>query len=1244
MNSEPVLIETRINRGHRAHALVDCGCDCYAVIDEALVKRLRIPLVDSKPRRIGGFSDATKGVMSPGVAVFVIETGGYDERIFAYVIPGLGQDVFLGRPWMEKNQVVYDAAEQQVYHGIADVAIRLLGQEEPEGIRAIRAARLVPAAVFAAECRRLKKCRDNGAGSVRAISLSDIEKALRPKQPFDPSKTVPRKVLEEFGRLFSPEEAMKLPPHRPGVDHEVNLQRDSSGKEPALPWGPLYNMSREELMVLRKTLTDLLDNGFIRASSSAAAAPVLFVRKPNGGLRFCCDYRALNAITKRDRYPLPLIAETLQNLAKAKWFTKLDVVAAFHKIRMAPGHEEKTAFRTRFGLYEWLVCPFGLSSAPASFQRYMNSVLRKYLDDFVTAYLDDVLIYSDGSRADHEAKVRLVLRSLADAGLHLDPAKCEFSVQKVKYLGFIVQAGKGIACDPEKQRAIREWEAPTNVKGVRSFLGFANYYRIFIPDYAHITKALDALLKKGAYFRWGRIEEEAFQELKLRFCEAPILRQWDPSLRTFAETDCSGYALGGVLSQEGPDGRRHAVAFYSRRLSPAEYNYPIHDKEMLAIIRCLDAWSAELKSCGTFTILTDHRNLEYFMTRQKLTERQSRWAAALSQFDFKLDYRPGCEAVAPDALSRREQDIPKDMTDEREQGRVAQMIPGSAIPEATRLRINRIGMEAPTPPETKVFEASDLHELWNKTIKEDLVYRAAYQAVQRRDRSFPPALGLKVQISECEIDVGKRLVFRDRIWVPGGSGEKGNQEEADKDTLRTRIVQDSHDSAAAGHPGREGTLAIVARRFFWPGQSQLVRRFVANCDTCGRGHIWRQSKRGFLKPLPIPDRPHSHLAMDFITDLPPTGPSKARYLWVIIDRLTKAVTLEVMDTMEAEACAARFLQCHYRFHGMPRSIVSDRGSNWLSRFWKRFCELARISQRLSTAYHPQTDGGPERMNQEIQAYLRAYVSYLQKDWGDFLPAAQLALNNRESAAMKISPFFVEHGYHVEPLSVDDPVEPARDPAEGKADALLSRLQEVTEYMQAMIAASQQRQEETTNSKRQPAERFEVGDKVWLSMANYRSPRPCKKLDWLHHKYTVTKVISSHVVELDVPGSIHARFHVDLLRRARQDPAPGQQVDDAQPPPIRDETGTDLWEVDEILCARWKKRGRGEFRQALVHWTGYAEPTWEPVEAMQETDAMKAFEARYGPIRTNDGPREKYETHIEPRQPRRRRLSRRGEGR
>jgi Reverse transcriptase (RNA-dependent DNA polymerase)/Aspartyl protease len=437
MNSKSATIQARVN-DQRVTALVDSGCDCYSVVDESLVQRLHIPLVDTRQKLLNSFAEGTGNLATKGVAVMDLELGGHIERIYAYVVPGLGEDIYLGKPWFEANRVVYDAAQQRISHGRAGIGLRLTGQEEPLSISRIRAARLVSAAVFGAECRRLRKSRKEEAYSLRAISLADIEKALQPKEEVDPRKLVPKEVYDEFSNLFSAEEAAKLPPHRPGVDHEVNLQRDSSGSEPALPWGPLYSMSREELLVLRKTLSSLLDKGFIRASSSAAAAPVLFVRKPGGGLRFCCDYRALNAITQRDRYPLPLISETLRSLGQAKWFTKLDVVAAFHKIRMAKGHEAKTAFRTRYGLFEWRVCPFGLSGAPAAFQRFINRVLRPFLDDFATAYVDDVMIYSSGSRKDHMAKVRRVLRALAAAGLHLDPQKCAFGVHEVKYLGFIV--------------------------------------------------------------------------------------------------------------------------------------------------------------------------------------------------------------------------------------------------------------------------------------------------------------------------------------------------------------------------------------------------------------------------------------------------------------------------------------------------------------------------------------------------------------------------------------------------------------------------------------------------------------------------------------------------------------------------------------------------------------------------------------------------------------------------------------
>ena len=375
-------------------------------------------------------------------------------------------------------------------------------------------------------------------------------------------------------------------------------------------------MSRAELLVLRKTLTELLEKNFIHVSKSSAAAPVLFARKPGGGLRFCVDYRALNAITKKDRYPLPLINETLERISRAKWFTKLDVIAAFHKIRIAPGHEWMTAFRTRFGLFEWLVMPFGLANAPSTFQRYINWTLRDFLDEFASAYLDDILIFTDGSLHRHREHVRRVLARLREAGLQIDIDKCEFETKSTKYLGFIIEAGKGIRMDPEKVKAIVDWQTPTSTRGVRSFLGFANFYRRFIRGFSDLIRPLVALTQQGTPFNWTNKHTQVFERLKQMFTTAPVLMQFDPDRETVVETDASNWATGGVLSQYDDNGLLRPCAYFSKKNSPAECNYEIHDKELLAIINALKEWEAELIGLKEFLIITDHRNLRYFMMTQ----------------------------------------------------------------------------------------------------------------------------------------------------------------------------------------------------------------------------------------------------------------------------------------------------------------------------------------------------------------------------------------------------------------------------------------------------------------------------------------------------------------------------------------------------------------------------------------------------------------------------------------------------
>ncbi|THC87035.1 hypothetical protein EYZ11_013518 [Aspergillus tanneri] len=340
---------------------------------------------------------------------------------------------------------------------------------------------------------------------------------------------------------------------------------------------------------------------------------------------------------------------------------------------MAKGDEWKTAFRTRYRLFEWLVTPFGLANAPSTFQRYINWALRDYIDEFCSAYIDDILIFSSGSLHQHRDHVRKVLKRLREAGLQVDIDKCEFEVQLTKYLGFIIEAGKGIRMDPDKVSAVLGWAIPTSAKGVRLFLGFANFYRRFIKDFSKIVSPLTELTKKDTRFQWTEAADDAFQLLKKLFTTAPVLMQFDPERETVVEVDSSGWSMGGVLSQYDDNRLLCPCAYFLKKNTPAECNYKIYNKELLAIIRCLEEWESELISLRQFRIITDYRNLEYFTTQRRLTERQMRWAHLLSRYNFVISYCPGSQNARSDALSRREQDLPRDTDDERVSSREIQL-------------------------------------------------------------------------------------------------------------------------------------------------------------------------------------------------------------------------------------------------------------------------------------------------------------------------------------------------------------------------------------------------------------------------------------------------------------------------------------------------------------------------------------------------------------------------------------------
>ncbi|KAI0997227.1 hypothetical protein K3495_g10960 [Podosphaera aphanis] len=530
-------------------------------------------------------------------------------------------------------------------------------------------------------------------------------------------------------------------------------------------------------------------------------------------------------------------------------------------------------------------------------------------------------------------------------------------------------------------------------------------------EFSEIAAPLIDLTKKDTPFVWGKVEGDAFNKLKRIFATEPVLAQWDPDRETVLEADSSGYAIGGCLSQVDKQGRLRPVAYSSRRLNSAESNYPIHDKEMLSIIACLQEWQPELTSVGKpFTILSDHKNLSFFTTKRLLSERQVRYNDVLQQFRFNLRWRPGRACDRPDALSRRDQDRPHGVEDERTAGRILQLLPTVPLypvqiqEEEQELELEKtndddivtdeILLGADRAGEANVFDDAELQALWKEGVKNDNDWRRARNAVRAGERSFPPDLAIKMtaNIAECAVTADDVLHGRDnRIWVP------------DYEPLRTAIMQKTHDSFLTGHPGRDTMIGILLRRWFWPKMRDSVRRFVRNCDVCGRTTVWREAKAGFLRSLPIPERIGSELTIDFITDLPES--QGCTNVMVITDRLSKDVFLFGSDSIRAERCAEIFVDKYYRYFGFPRYLTSDRGSDWLSHFWKIFCKLCGINQRLTTAYHPQSNAS-ERANQELYKYLRAFTCYAQNDWMELLPMAQLALNSRPNSAIGgFSPFY-----------------------------------------------------------------------------------------------------------------------------------------------------------------------------------------------------------------------------------------------
>lgn len=870
----------------------------------------------------------------------------------------------------------------------------------------------------------------------------------------------PPDELKDFKDVFQSENASILPPHKP-TDHTIDLQGDS-----VPPHGPIYPLSPRELEELRKYLDENTRNGRIRPSKSPAGAPILFVPKRDGSLRLCVDYRGLNKVTIKNRYPLPLISEILDRISGSQFFSKIDVKDAYYRIRIKEGDEWKTAFRTRYGHYEYLVMPFGLTNAPATFQHYIHTALHDILDIFCVAYLDDILIFSK-TRDEHTKHLREVLERLREAGLYAKASKCQFYSPEVDFLGFVINT-EGVRMDPSRVEMVAKWEEPTTFHAIQVFLGFCNFYRRFIHGYSGIAEPLTALLKgsvkgkKPGPVTLNEDEKGAFRRLIAAFQEAPLLRHWDCRLPMRLETDASEFALAGILSQPDSEGIYHPIAFWSRKLKGPELRYGVPDKEMMAIVEAFKHWRHYLDgSPESVDVLTDHANLQTFMRQPKLNGRQARWCMFLAPFDFVIRHRPGSRNPADGpsrqpALNDEEAGDPRNFLPElKERLASAQNLDETlqiTDRKGQRLRKGKKLRKEPRAPETdeplidwavqegvaKVYRVSRQRAkivASGEKLGSDTPTDGVIDLVARIQASDPETQRLRRQVEGSERDVPEGytvdsqglLRFKGRLFVPTDFA------------LRQELLQLHHDDPLAGHCGINRTMDLLQRKFHWRRMDRDVDDYVKHCRICQTNTSRRHKPYGTLGKLPQPKDVWEEISIDFVTGLPPVlyQSEEVDAIMVVVDRFSRfALFYPVRTDMTAGEFAQLFHnEVELRYAGAPKGIVSDRDKLFTSEFWEELCFANGVKRRMSTAWHPQTDGLTERTNQTLEHYLRCFTQGNELVWPYLLRTAEYACNNAVNATSKEAPFKVLMGRLPESASVSSPNRQRLAPRRQSIDSL-----------------------------------------------------------------------------------------------------------------------------------------------------------------------------------------------------------------
>lgn len=1151
--------------GHRCSVAFDSQAS-NQFISERLVKELNLKCEPVDGLEVGGFDGRTQAVA--GKVKGRLKLAGLHETLELLVVPlDDGYDIILGDPWFVHHRAVlnWDSGKVEARVGTKCFSIPVqmssstplpevmqgeesVGDAVAAGIPRRDVLSVGQVKTLASRGTRMFLVRINVTETPDGPQVAIQDAAVRESPPdWYPEQPDGGEILSgdgpvPQGQIAALQEEFKdvlrdlpegLPPDRP-VAHTVPLVE---GAQPV--WKHCFRMSPSERQAVSEYVAKLVKNGWVVPSSSPWGAPILMVPKPDGTMRVCVDYRALNALTVKNRFSLPRVDDLLDSLSGATVFTALDLASGYWQIKLKPEDCAKTAFNTHEGHYEWKVLPMGLSNAPATFQHTMNSIFAEHgLNKYVAVYLDDILIYSK-TPEEHVQHLRTVLEVLRKHKFYCKPSKCQFNRSELKYLGHIVGAG-GIKPDPGKVSKVKEWPVPRTVGEVRSFLGLATYFRRFIQGFSSLARPLHALTKlevvQSHTWPWTAQCHAAFEGLKEALCSAPVLKLPDPGRPYEIVCDASVHGTGAVLLQDG-----HPIAYDSKKFTSAEYNYDTGEQEMLAVVRALQAFRCYVGD-SPFTLVTDHEPLSFLKSAPKVSRKHARWIAFLETFDFKFEHRPGRINVA-DPLSR---------------------LPGSL---ARRHVLNAITRRRSTA-----------------------VARVEDDPVLVRIRE---ALASDAWFSDANVSKYKLTRERDLWW----RGEAVVVPDADG--LRAEILHSVHDSPMGGHFGVKKTRELLRRLYWWEGIDTDVDKYVRECHSCQRNKSPNHPPHGDLHPLPVPEDLWESISIDFIVKLPTTKAGHDSIL-TVVDRLSKyAIFIPCKEAgLKSEGLVKLLEERVIAEKGYPKHIISDIDGRVRGSAFKDWCKKHKIQDRQTTAYHSRGNGQAERFNLTVENYLRAYIDSSQDNWDELLPTAQLAINNAHQESIQTTPFHLNYGRHpwlpgITFKKVNLSGEDARDARlQQRKEWPAERRQAVALARQCLVKAAE-RMKRQFDKRRKPKE-FEVGQRVWLSTRNlkFKGNLSSKFLPRFIGPYPIAERVGnvSYRLTLTDGMQVHPVFHVELLKEYKGE-------DFTPPPPIVCEDGTLKYNIEKIVEAR----GKGRNRQYLIHWEGFDRDadTWEPASWLRE---------------------------------------------